>query len=101
MIHLITNLKYLRDKCQMSQEQVASSIEVPVKRYQQWEYGSEPPLIHVKQLAELYNVTVDVLVYSDLSKKKIPADNPSMVFYRKFITSPNHIKGAVKMLLNV
>lgn len=64
---LTTNLKALRKRFKLSQEQVAEKINVSRQTIAKWESGeSIPDINNCAALAELYDVTLDDLVnYSD------------------------------------
>ncbi|EKQ55499.1 MULTISPECIES: helix-turn-helix transcriptional regulator [unclassified Clostridium] len=64
---LKTNLKVLRKRFKLSQEQVAEEINVSRQTVAKWENGESTPDINsCAALAELYDVTLDNLVnYSD------------------------------------
>ena len=68
-----TNLKYLRLKFGYSQSYIAQYLnKKSFTTVQKWESGvADPPLGIVGKLAELYNVSIDDLYYSDLLNPKI------------------------------
>jgi transcriptional regulator with XRE-family HTH domain len=69
---LANNLRFFRAEKQMSQQQVATALDITRVRLAKYEEGkSEPPLDLLKLLAKYYHVTVDVLISVDC--RKIPA----------------------------
>ena len=83
------NLRYLRKKFNMSQEDLANKLGYKsFTTIQKWESGvSEPSVTVVKQLSKIFNVSMDDIVNTDLSKEnseaffqklnKLPGDNIS------------------------
>ncbi|WP_160687074.1 helix-turn-helix transcriptional regulator [Clostridium sp. C2-6-12] len=69
------NLKVLRKRFKLSQEQVAEKLNVSRQTIAKWENGeSMPDINNCMALSELYDVTLDNLVnYADASNsRKIP-----------------------------
>lgn len=83
------NLRYLRKKYNMSQEDLANKLGYKsFTTIQKWESGvSEPSVTVVKQLSKIFNVSMDDIVNTDLFKEnsevffqklnKLPGDNTS------------------------
>lgn len=63
------NLRYLRKKYDMSQEDLANKLGYKsFTTIQKWESGvSEPSVSMVKKIAELFGVTMDQITNDDLS----------------------------------
>lgn len=60
------NLKFLRERANMSQEQVARKLDVDQSAVSKWETGVYRPLRkYHKKLAKLYGVSVDDLLRDD------------------------------------
>jgi transcriptional regulator with XRE-family HTH domain len=75
MVHsveiLANNLRFFRAEKQLSQQQIAAALGITRVRLAKYEEAkSEPPLDLLKQLAQYYHVTVDVLISVDC--RKIP-----------------------------
>lgn len=67
------NLRYLRNKNGLSQEEVAEKIGVSRQAVAKWEAGdSLPDIIKCDALAELYDVSLNDLVRFDSEKEGIP-----------------------------
>jgi AbrB family looped-hinge helix DNA binding protein len=71
--NIAANLRYLRNKNQMSQEEVAEKIGVSRQSVAKWENGeSLPDIIKCDALADLYDVSLNDLVRYDSDKEGIP-----------------------------
>lgn len=79
------NLKFLRLKHGYSQEYIAKLLgKKSFTTVQKWESGSsDPPLATVGKLADLYQVSIDTLYYSDLQKPKISDSKEKLDFSQK------------------
>lgn len=55
---------------QLSQEEVAEKIGISRQAYAKWEKGETPDVERYQKLAELYGVTILIIILSD-SKRKI------------------------------
>ncbi|WP_195984993.1 helix-turn-helix transcriptional regulator [Clostridium sp. D33t1_170424_F3] len=79
-IHLCRNLRTLRRYHRLSQRAVAAFLEVDRSTYSYYERGSsEPPLKKLAQLAELFGVSLDTLVFGGLSDLfSTPAPTPNI-----------------------
>ena len=70
-MNLANNLKYLRLKNNFSQDYIAELLGY--KSYttiQKWEMGiSEPSISKLKILSDLYNVSLDEIINSDIARK--------------------------------
>lgn len=71
--NIAVNLRYLRNKNNLSQEEVAEKIGVSRQSVAKWENGdSLPDIIKCDALAELYDVSLNDLVRYDSEKEGIP-----------------------------
>ena len=70
MSHLTNNLRYLRKKHSLSQEDLAKLLFVTHQTISNHETGkSEPDLETIQKYAKFYNVNFQDLIHVDLSKK--------------------------------
>ena len=70
MSHLTNNLRYLRKKHSLSQEDMAKLLFVTHQTISNHETGkSEPDLETIQKYAKFYNVNFQDLIHVDLSKK--------------------------------
>lgn len=74
---LSSNLKYLRKKAGFSQDFIAEKLGYKsFTTIQKWESGvSEPSISIVNKLCNLYNVTINDILYTDLSLPKVESKN--------------------------
>ena len=80
-MYLSKNIRYLRKKRGLSQEQVANAFGYDnYTTIQKWESEkSDPPVKVVKGLAELFGVNIDDLVRKDLeTEPPTPAPTPDL-----------------------
>lgn len=71
--NIATNLRYLRNKNGLSQEQVAEKIGVSRQAVAKWENGdSLPDIINCDALADLFDVSLNDLVRFDSEKEGMP-----------------------------
>ncbi len=57
------NIKELRKQKGLSQEQVANSLGISMREYQNYEYGQREPNIEmINKLADFYHVSTDYLL---------------------------------------
>ena len=64
--NLSANLRYLRNKQKLTQEEVAERIGVTRQAVAKWENGdSLPDIVNCQALADLYDVSLDDLVRHD------------------------------------
>lgn len=77
-MYISSNIRYLRKKNGLSQEQLAERLGYKsFTTIQKWESGvSEPPLKTVHALANMFHVDIDDLTKSDLEQEKQPAAIP-------------------------
>lgn len=66
---LAKRLRYLRTLMKLTQKEVANKLHISRVRYNYYENGKrQPDLEMIKQLANLFNVTVDYLIGNDNKK---------------------------------
>jgi len=87
---LSNNLKYLRKSHGFSQDYIAEKLNYKsFTTIQKWESGSsEPPVAVLRELAKLYNISMDELLNSDLESGTIdslPNGSLRPINYRKNI----------------
>jgi AbrB family looped-hinge helix DNA binding protein len=71
--NIASNLRYLRNHSNLSQEQVAEKIGVSRQAVAKWENGdSLPDILNCDALADLFNVSLNDLVRYDSGKEGIP-----------------------------
>jgi transcriptional regulator with XRE-family HTH domain len=71
MSQLISNLKYLRTSKELTQQQMAAKLGIPRPTYSGWERASaEPSLSSLRQICEIFGVSLDNLVYDNLESDK-------------------------------
>ena len=71
MIFFSSNLKYLREKKNCKQAEIADYISVKPNTISNYEKGvSQPDFIILELLKNFFEVSVDELLYSDMSQKK-------------------------------
>ena len=74
MLYISDNLKWLRNKKNLSQQQAADGMKLPVDRYKKYEYGKNtPPAETLIIISKYYHVSIDLLLTVDL--RKISIDN--------------------------
>ncbi len=71
--NIATNLRYLRNRHGLSQEEVAEKIGVSRQSVAKWENGdSLPDILKCEALADLYNVSLNDLVRYDPEEEGLP-----------------------------
>ncbi len=74
MLYISDNLKYLRSRSKMSQQEVADGMKLPVDRYKKYEYGTNtPPAETLLVISRFHHISIDLLLTVDL--RKTPIDN--------------------------
>lgn len=74
MLYISDNLKWLRSKRNLSQQEVADGMKLPVDRYKKYEYGKNvPPAETLLLISRYYHISIDLLLTVDL--RKISIDN--------------------------
>ena len=77
------NLRHLRNKRELSQQQVADALIITRARLSKYEEGkSEPPLDILKRISQYYHVSIDILI--SVNVKKIPLENLLMMDDNQF-----------------
>jgi DNA-binding XRE family transcriptional regulator len=100
--YLKQNIIFLRKKAGNTQGEIAELLDLNKSTYQAYEEGrATPPIEIVLKLAELYCVTMEELLTSDIESGREQKPKPAEELYSKFITSPQNVKLAVKALLNL
>ncbi|NLY76478.1 MAG: helix-turn-helix domain-containing protein [Tissierellia bacterium] len=71
--NIAANLRYLRNRLGLSQEEVAEKIGVSRQSVAKWENGdSLPDILKCESLADLYDVSLNDLVRYDPEKEGLP-----------------------------
>ncbi|NLX61528.1 MAG: helix-turn-helix domain-containing protein [Tissierellia bacterium] len=71
--NIAANLRYLRNKHGLSQEEVAEKVGVSRQAVAKWESGdSLPDILKCETLADLYNVSLNDLVRYDPEEEGLP-----------------------------
>lgn len=68
MLYITDNIKYLRNKKNLSQQEAADGMKLPLDRYKKYEYKNIPPAETIIVISRFYNITTDLLLTVDLSK---------------------------------
>lgn len=67
-MHFSEKLLYLRNRENMSQEDLANRLNVSRQSISKWEVGdSIPEIMNIIEISKIFNVSVDCLVKDDLS----------------------------------
>lgn len=67
MNYLVKNLKFLRDRGNLSQGELAQKLSIENSLYQHWEHArSLPETKYLKLISDLFEVSIDYLVRRDL-----------------------------------
>ena len=75
-IHVGQNIRSLRRKRQVSQEDLAATIGVTVQAISKWETGkANPDLLLLPKLAEYFGVTIDSLFFINEADNTMPEDS--------------------------
>lgn len=81
------NLIDLRTRAKLTQLELANELNYSDKAISKWEHGdSMPDIVILKQIADLFNVTVDYLLTSDHSDYIPKTNNTNLVRTRGVIT---------------
>ena len=74
MLYISDNLKCLRSRRNLSQQEVADGMKLPLDRYKKYEYGTNtPPAETLLIISRFYHLSIDLLLTVDL--RKIAIDN--------------------------
>jgi len=68
MLYISENLKCLRSKRKLSQQEVADGMKLPLDRYKKYEYKNIPPAETLVVISRFYGISIDLLLTADLSK---------------------------------
>jgi len=72
MLYISDNLKWLRGKQNLSQQEVADGMALPLDRYKKYEYGKNtPPAETLVVISRYYHISIDLLLTVDLRKTSI------------------------------
>lgn len=72
MLYISDNLKWLRSKRVLSQQEVADGMSLPLDRYKKYEYGKNtPPAEMLVIISRYYHISIDLLLTVDLRKISI------------------------------
>lgn len=93
-------IKYLREKNKYSQEELGKQINVSGKTISSWEISrTEPNMGYVQQLADIFNVSTDYLIYGN-GDDATPIDNIIFDDYFPLHYSTNLSAGTLEELLD-
>lgn len=69
MLYISDNLKWLRNKSQLTQQEAAEGMKFGIDQYKKYEYGKNiPPAESLLVISRYYHVSIDLLLTVDLSK---------------------------------
>lgn len=69
MLYISDNLKWLRNKSQLTQQEAAEGMKFGIDQYKKYEYGRNiPPAESLLVISRYYHVSIDLLLTVDLSK---------------------------------
>ena len=72
MLYISDNLKWLRSKRNLSQQEVAGGMSLLLDRYKKYEYGKNtPPAETLVIISRYYHISIDLLLTVDLRKISI------------------------------
>lgn len=72
MLYISDNLKWLRSKRNLSQQEAADGMKLPLDRYKKYEYGKNtPPAETLLLISRYYHISIDLLLTVDLRKTSI------------------------------
>ena len=67
------NLLFLRKRANLSQEALAEKLDVSRQTLAKWENGeSVPDVIHCDRMAELFDISLDDLLHTELDETGLP-----------------------------
>ncbi len=67
------NLRYLRVKNNLSQQNIADALKIPRDRYSKYEGTTDPPLDCLQKISRYYHVSIDLLLSFDI--RRVPYEN--------------------------
>lgn len=95
------NLKFLRNRAGKRQIDIAILLSTKQSTYAAWEEErSQPPYSTLIAISELYQVTINDLVKTDLSKLSQQQTTEHYIISRYNLASPN-VKAAVDSILQL
>ena len=105
-MYLGENIKYLRKKAGMTQRDLSVMLNYTSSTtIQKWESGSiYPPVPTVMKLSEIFNVSMDDLLYNDFkTSPPLPRLNPSFndELINHFAASSDEVKNIICMILKI
>jgi len=62
------NLRYLRVKSGMTQQEIADALLIPRERYAKYEATTDPPLDCLRKISRYYHVSIDLLLSFDIRR---------------------------------
>lgn len=80
-MHLHQNIRHLRKRSNLTQSQFGEQIGVKASQVTKYEKGtSEPPVSKLIVMADLFKVSLQDLVFTDLSKEEPKYDRPEVPY---------------------
>ncbi|MCJ8341622.1 MAG: helix-turn-helix domain-containing protein [Cetobacterium sp.] len=71
-----SNIKYIRNTCNLTQAELAKKIGITGQAISKYEQGkAEPGLYALHNLAQMFNCSIDTLIFKDMSKENIDIQN--------------------------
>lgn len=67
------NLRYLRVKNNMTQQNIADALLIPRERYSKYEGTTDPPLDCLQKISRYFHVSIDLLLSFDI--RRVPYEN--------------------------
>lgn len=67
------NLRYLRVKSEMTQQNIADALLIPRERYAKYEGTTDPPLDCLQRISRYFHVSIDLLLSFDI--RRVPYEN--------------------------
>ena len=67
------NLRYLRVKSNMTQQNIADALLIPRERYAKYEGTTDPPLDCLRKISRYYHVSIDLLLSFDI--RRVPYED--------------------------
>ena len=67
------NLRYLRVKSNMTQQNIAVALLIPRERYAKYEGTTDPPLDCLRKISRYYHVSIDLLLSFDI--RRVPYED--------------------------
>jgi len=67
------NLRYLRVKSNMTQQNIADALLIPRERYAKYEGTTDPPLVCLQKISRYFHVSIDLLLSFDI--RRVPYED--------------------------